>query len=387
MKTFGAGTAGQERFKAIVAAARAENPFYARWITNPAEVPILDRETFHAHNDEILNGHLVNERTSGSTGVSARIAVSEELRRARLADVVRFVRQMGGSLPAAKIIYGKTGSFPPDAMSVLAPVDEQIDFVLTRQREAGACAVTTFPTNALRLCDRIEERGLDMGFVRRFGLYGECVEPIHRDAVRRVFTNAFFWSTYSSAEFGPIATSCPYEEGFHHLMSHRLGVELLEDDRDKPVPPGKLGRLVITDFLNRRSPLIRYEIGDYAVAGTCPCGRIKLPTLSAIYGKTRGALLHRNGERVPFIDLSTSLRDIPGVRQYQVIQDALEEVTVRLVADRRVDVEVGAALQAHFGYLPERVQTQYLDEIPRGPGGKFHHAICKVPGGGAHGGT
>ena len=329
------------------------------------------------HNEAILNGNPVTGWTSGSTGIPVRVAVSPQLGRARAEDVKRFVGWLGGPLPVARLVY--TRNEPPEGtFPVTAPTDDQIDFILKRRTEANIQAVTTLPTNALILCDRMAERGLEMPFVTRFGLYGEAVDQTHREAIARAFPNARIWTTYSSEEFGLIAAECPHNPDHHHYMAHRLGVELLDLERDEPAAPGSTGRLVITDYLNRRSPLIRFALGDLATVGECPCGQIKLPSFGRVLGKTRGFLRHRDGSRVAFVELSVMLRDIPGVRQYQVHQRSLEEFEIRIVGDRWVDLEVGAALQAHFGYLPNDVTVTYRDAIPVGSTGKFQHAICEV---------
>ena len=44
-------------------------------------------------------------------------------------------------------------------------------------------------------------------------------------------------------------------------------------------PPGEIGRLVVTRLHHFATPLLRYDIGDYAEVGdACPCGR-GLPVL------------------------------------------------------------------------------------------------------------
>jgi phenylacetate-coenzyme A ligase PaaK-like adenylate-forming protein len=363
------------RTRDIVDAARASHPFYRRWIPDPAQPPILDRATFLAHNDELLLGRPATGATSGSTGVPVRFAQSDEWRRVAGEDGDRFIRQLGGALPVVRLVHVDHDA-PANTLSVATPLDVQLAFIAQRRRDHGAAALITYPTHAETLARAALDRGLDMSFVRRFGLIGEHVEPAHRAIVERAFPAARVWTTYSSLEFGLIASMCPFEPSFHHINAHRLGVEVLLED-GRPAPDGVRGRVIITDYLNRLTPFIRYEIGDLAARGRCPCGRIPLPAFAEIHGKVRGALLHRSGERVLFADLSVQLRDLPGMRQYQVIQHDLDTFTVRVVADRRLDAEIRAALAAHFG-APVEVRVEAVDAIPRGPNGKFYASICEL---------
>ena len=366
------------RFEAIVDHARRNNPFYARWIGDGERIPIVDRETFLDHNEEILNGYPVTDHTSGSTGMPVRISRSRERMVIDARDTDRFVHQLGGELPCTRIIYPNTDERPPWLMDINSRIATQIEFILQRHEHAGAVAITTFPTNAEMLADAVLEQGIDMSFIRRFGVYAEMFESQQESLVRQAFPNAQIWSTYSSMEFGLIAPRCIHEPRFHHIMTHKLGVEVL-NVRDEPSEYDEIGRLVVTDYFNRNSPLIRYEIGDLVARGKCPCGTSHLPAFGQVLGKTRGALMHRNGQLVVFADLSVALRDIKGMRQYQVIQEELDRFVVRIVSERNLDAEIHQVFETHFGSLPY-IAIRYEEKtIPRESNGKFHASICRIP--------
>ena len=70
-----------------------------------------------------------------------------------------------------------------------------------------------------------------------------------------------------------IACDCEACDG-HHVAAESYIVEVLEDG--KPAPPGEEGDVVITDLNSFSVPLIRYQVGDRAVAiddTACACGR------------------------------------------------------------------------------------------------------------------
>ncbi len=114
---------------------------------------------------------------------------------------------------------------PPWLMDAKAPIDRQIEFIFMRYQEAGAIAITTFPTNAEMLAQRIIERGLDMLFIQRFGVFAEMFETSQEELILKAFPNAQIWSTYSAEEVGLIATRCIYEPKLHHIMAHKLGLD------------------------------------------------------------------------------------------------------------------------------------------------------------------
>lgn len=364
-----------ERFRRIVEVARESNPFYQRWLEAEDSVPIVTRDVFLQNNDLILNGTTATGSTSGSTGIPVRIAKSSNRASLDSTDQDLLIRWLGGRMRCSQIVHRGTGELPGWMMDVTENLDKQIQFIQHRYKTRQAIAVTTYPTNAELLAREVIRRGVDMSFVRRVGVYAEALEAAQEALIRQAFPNAQFWTTYSSIEFGLIAIRCPWDPRFHHWMSHKLGVEVLRED-GSPCADGELGRVVITDYFNALCPLIRYELGDLAARGECPCGQTDLPAFSRVVGKVRGALLKRDGQRVIFTNMSVALRDIPGMGQYQVIQTSVEDVTVSYVADTDLSDSIATAFATEFGYLPDRFCTRQVQRIERGANGKFYASIC-----------
>ncbi|MFO7653432.1 MAG: hypothetical protein R6X25_06385 [Candidatus Krumholzibacteriia bacterium] len=99
---------------------------------------------------------------------------------------------------------------------------------------------------------------------------------------------------YGCSEVDIIAFECP--EGSLHVQAEKVLVELVAQSSRSPG-----GDVVVTDLDNRAQPLVRYRVGDAAVAATarCSCGR-GLPSLESVAGRSRdryirtraGALIH-----------------------------------------------------------------------------------------------
>ncbi len=365
-----------EKFSAIVRYARQTNPFYAEWIPPGGAIPILTRQVLQKNNDRILNGSPVLGKTSGSTGVPVRVSTGPGRSRMEAQDYRLMINWVGGPLPRVEIVHPQPDRPQHNVVPIHTPLDQQIAAVAGRAARHAAMAIVTYPTNAVLLAQAILDRRLPFPTIRRVLLMSESIDPGQRALIQRAFPNAHIWATYSSVEFGAISGQCPHEHGFHHIMAHKIGVEILGDDRE-PVPFGQVGQLVLTDYFNRRMPLIRYAIGDLAAFGRCPCGKIPLPAFSQVLGKVRGSLLHPNGRRIPFVQLSVALRDLPGMRQFQVIQEELRKFTVKVVGPPEIDPGIRAAFLQEFGY-PPHLDIVHVEDIPRDPSGKFSISICKV---------
>ncbi len=185
---------------------------------------------------------------------------------------------------------------------------------------------------------------------------------------------------YSSEEVGYIALQCP-DYNHYHVMSENLLVEVV-DSQGKVCKPGQVGRVVVTSLHNYTSPLLRYDIGDYAEVGhPCMCGR-RLPVLKRILGRARNMFTLPSGEKIwPSFQFQpgSGLELLP-IRQFQIIQRSLEEVCVNLVTTRRLEPGeeelVRSAFLTSLRY-PFAISIRYVDTVSRSPTGKFED-FCSI---------
>lgn len=185
---------------------------------------------------------------------------------------------------------------------------------------------------------------------------------------------------YSSQEAGTIALQCPVS-GLYHTMAENVILEIVDRDGNA-VSAGDSGRILITDLHNFATPLIRYDIGDYAEVGPpCPCGR-GLPTLKRILGRERNLIVMPDGSRNwPLVGYA-KYREIAPIHQYQIIQEDREHVEMRLVVEQPLTAEEESRLIAHvqksLGH-PFQIRLSYFEgKIPADATGKFEEFVCRV---------
>lgn len=372
----------KRRFSLIAQWARANHPFYIKHAADISKpFPILTRAAIQADNALLLNGSPVTGRTSGSTSTPVEISWAPPRERIDKQDSARLVKMMGGPLPNMKIVSTVAHKKNDSTIDVATPIPEQIEFILKRRAEAGACSLVTYPTNVEMLCKHIIEHRIDMSFMQRVSCLSEVYEPYHDELIAQAFPNADAHCTYSSVETGLIAIRCPVRRENYHIMAHKLGVEFL-DAEGRPCRDGEPGHVVITDYFNRRSTLIRYALGDLAAPTTCDCGHSDMPAMTNIIGKVRGVLKDPTGRYVIFTHLSPMFRDSPEIGQFQVVQEALDRFIVRYVPRPGADVQpfldrVRERFAGEFG-ASTLIAFESHGEIPKSAGGKYHAAICLV---------
>lgn len=270
---------------------------------------------------------------------------------------------------------GVVATGPGALLSIATTSREQAEWLLAVQPDY----LMSYPSALLAVADALEERGERLMRLEQIRTFGEVVDRETRESLEREFGVPLV-DTYSAQEVGYLALQCP-EADTYHVQAERLFVEVL-DDLDRPCEPGQVGRVVVTDLHNFASPLIRYEIGDYAEVGeACACGR-GLPALSRILGRARNMLTLPNGDqRWPAFGLGGNPEELPPFFQVQLIQRTLDTIDVNVVrpAPLTPDEQERAAryLAESLGHAFD-FAFHHVDEIPRGPGGKFEDFRSEV---------
>nr|MBS0021129.1 phenylacetate--CoA ligase family protein [Gammaproteobacteria bacterium] len=247
-----------------------------------------------------------------------------------------------------------------------AAVDKQFAWLL----EQNPTYLVTYPSNLRELLRLSHESGARVPRLREVLTLSEVVDQPLRTACQDTW-GINVTDSYSSQETGWIAMQCAQYPQYH-VQSESLLVEILNPN-GAPCQPGEIGRVVLTDLHNFATPLIRYEIGDYAEPGPpCACGR-GLPIIRRILGRTRNLVTLPTGER-HWPTLPLKFRADAKIRQFQLVQKSMTRMELKLVADRLLsrteEEQVRRQIEGNFGY-PFEIQFRYCEVIPRSAAGKY----------------
>ena len=266
---------------------------------------------------------------------------------------------------------------PAVAMDSRNPIERQAEWLIKENPDY----LLTYPSNALELIRYFSQHDLHLQNLRELRTFGEMLDPRLRPLCRHVW-NVPLVDNYSSQEVGYLALQCPSGDGYH-IQSENVLVEVI-NDAGQPCGTSEIGRVVVSTLQNFASPLLRYEIGDYAEVGQpCQCGR-GLPMLKRIMGRQRNMFCLPTGERF-WPSLSLEGDAVPqaaaSIRQYQIIQRSVEQIEARLVTPqplgRECENELTNWLCRSFGHRFQ-VQYTYVPEIQRSAGGKFEDFRSEV---------
>ncbi len=266
-------------------------------------------------------------------------------------------------------------SGPAYAMDVRQDPRRQLAWL----REVDPDYLISLPSNLDFLASLVAESGRSLPRLKIIQSVGESLSQGQLERIERGF-GVPVKNTYSSTEAGCAASPCPLEHGLH-VHSESLLAEVL-DEHDRPCRAGETGRLVFTTLHNFVAPLLRYDIMDEVTLapGPCPCGR-GLPLWIRVEGRRQPLMHLPGGGRRSVMGITLGVRRVGGVRQFQIIQKAVDHVVLRVVPDRDWTPEHADQMRHvvwdELGFVP-RVDVQELEILERPAGGKLKIAIVEM---------
>ena len=391
-----------EKLRRVLAQAQAHVPWYRDVMANLgcdasgddpwqvlAAMPLVARGDLQKHLDRFVAegaGHLVSRCTSGSTGVPLRFYLD---RRRMAADkAARFCAQLEWNIgigdrkvwlwgrPASPSLGDRLKSLRDRLMNerVLCAYDmspetmrRQVD-VLRRWRPRS---VTCYPSAAWRLCRFALDEGLDLraSGVGVWFTTGEMLQEHHRRTIEEA-SGGRVANEYGLREAGFVAHAC--RRGTMHVTAENVFVETIR--RDGTSAGDAMGEIVVTNLDALGMPLVRYRTGDYGrvTRRDCACGR-QTQCLDDLSGRQSDFLVAADGTPTVGFALSRRFWDVPGVRQFRVVQESLSQTRVIVVpGDGFDDTARGAVAEIIRDVLGPSVQVavETSAAIPSASSGK-----------------
>ena len=231
--------------------------------------------------------------------------------------------------------------------------------------------IVGFPSSVYEICEIADNLGLKLNHkVKIFFPTAETVLPQHREVIGRVL-GCKLVDQYASSEGAPFILEC--ESGNLHIHPLTGIFEVVDEN----LQPAKEGQLLVTSFTTKGTPLVRYRIGDSIKLSsedkTCTCGSI-FPLVDEIQGRTTDYLVSPTQGKVNLGNLSNSTKNVSGIIKFQAIQDFIDKIKVRIVANETFNLaeqdKFKEALQERFG--PEvNINIEIVEDIPNERSGKF----------------
>ena len=206
---------------------------------------------------------------------------------------------------------------------------------------------------------------------------GEQLTEDVRAHLTEIF-GSYVQTNYSCTEGGTMACECTQKH--FHINDDWVILEAV-DEYNQPVPFGVQGaKVLLTNLANRICPIIRFEITDRVTIHNtlCPCGNDR-PWLT-LEGRTDDILTFSNDVRIAPLALYAHMKEISGIRRFQLIQQEADVIELRLDAQNSKEA-YSEAKRRILQYLAQNgvEASMYLSEKPPEANpisGKFKHVIA-----------
>jgi phenylacetate-CoA ligase len=189
------------------------------------------------------------------------------------------------------------------------------------------------------------------------------------------------FDVFSQAERVLFAMECEKHDGLH--VQPEFGVLEIVGDDGEALADGRFGRIIATGLENHGMPLIRYEVGDVSAKEGAPCGCSRtLPRMAAVSTKAEDIVVTPEGRFISSSTLTHPFKPMVRIEKSQIVQETPGRVTVKIVRRPGYTDDDTRALVTALG---ERlgpsvaIEVEFVDDIPRGPSGKFRWVVSKVP--------
>jgi phenylacetate-CoA ligase len=239
-----------------------------------------------------------------------------------------------------------------DARNMSGPRVEHLVVALERHNPA---LLGGYPSALYLLALHIRRRGGSRFRPRSIVTGGEPLHSQQREVIADVF-GCRPLSKYGSNEVLDIACECPTGAGFH-VATEDVIVEVL-DEESQPVPPGTVGRIVVTNLHNYCMPL---------------------------EGRRSDIIVTADGRVVPGVALPFGYLAQLGIEQFQIVQERIDVVKLRLVLNARCDAEsvsrvVSSAKSKYESILGPsvRVEIEVVPEIAATSRGKRSVVVSRL---------
>jgi phenylacetate-CoA ligase len=407
------------RVRRIVAYAAKTVPYYrelfARERIDPREIrgagdlsrlPLLDRETVRRQPSLFLSeAHPARDSlaffTTGATGTPLEVRHD---RRSLLANLAF------GERERAPVIEGTGGSFLPKELyvgyqtstlrkvtafyreSTFMPVGSGRRFVSIHEPIENVAAVSRAERPDLLVgyggwihlfFKALAARGIEIHRPKMVIYMGEALPHGGREVIEGSFGIPVM-SRYAAAEAFRIGFYCERRTGFH-LHEDVTHVRVVGAD-GATLGPGEVGRLVISNLVNRGSVLLNYPVGDLGSISSerCPCGRT-FKLLSELEGRVEDIMTLPDGRSVHPRAVWEVFQGDTDLIQYQLTQHEPDRfelwlVTVDDEAFRRVEQRARPLLQDLLG-TGARIAIGRRGESEQRGDGKFRAVVslCQSP--------
>lgn len=389
----------EEKLIKFLSYCKEKSPYYQEVLKNIditkgmeslKEIPVTRKGVFRSNIPKIMTDlpkNLHQSKTGGTTGNSMVVYIKPDDREQRFATLDLFRERFGYELGKKTAWFSGKDLLTEQDLSknrfwkddFLNKVRYYSTFNINQKAMPAYIDnlqkfkpefIVGFPSSVVEIARYGLKNNIDLGFKVKatFPTAETKINSEVNDII--AFFGGGVYDQYASSEGACFITEC--EHGNLHFESLSGVIEVV-DENDQPA---KEGRMLITAFHTRGTPLLRYDIGDrmkWSEKQSCPCNR-QTPLVEEIQGRINDYIYSKERGKCNLGNVSNCVKYVKGVRKFQVVQDKLDEITVVVENSKEYGPDDEKMFRKELVYRLGDVidiKFKYVSEIPREKSGKF----------------
>lgn len=344
----------QQRFSDLLNASKKNSKFYKDYqlvsLENISILPIIKKEDLRKNINKVYTIQkkegLVS-KTGGTTGKSLEVIFTKDNMQERFAMLDDFRNRFGYQLGKKTAWFsGKnllTGNdikkknfwktdywYKVRYYSTFHIKEDYLKYYIENLIQFKPEYIVGFPSSVLEIAKYGIKNGYDFpnGIIKAIFPTAETITLEMRQQIETFF-KAKMYNQYASSEGAPFIFECTRNNLHLELQS---GVFEVLDEYNQS---NKSGKLVVTSFTTKGTPLIRYDIGDSIELSNevCQCGNNN-PLVKEILGRIDDYIYSIQNGKINLGNVSNTLKDTKGIIKFQAIQDTLDTILIKVIVDK-----------------------------------------------------
>lgn len=366
-----------------------------------AEMPFLEKDDLREESQRIVShdprrSTVATTHTSGTTGTPLVVEVDSESVQRSFAEWERYYRWMGlkegfrSARFSGRILVRPETKKPPFwvmnrasgqlFMSTYHMTEQNLYAYVRELNRFKPHLIDGYPSAITIISKFILETGIELSFTpQAISTTAETLHDHQRVDIERAFGCAVF-NQYASSEGAPWIVQC--SAGAYHLWTDTGVFEFVNPRNDGT--GRRIADLLVTSFRAKKTPLIRYNIGDVVITDpiepdiACQCGS-EFPRVGGVIGRDEDLVVTRHRGAVGRLD--TAFKGLTGILRSKIVQHSLDDVEVYLVVSdsysSSTEQQLVANLRERLGAI--NIRMTLVDSIPLGRSGKFKAVESLIP--------
>lgn len=404
----------RDKLSALCKAARAGTAYYQKHLPPQEEIesasdlqgaldliPLLNKQTLKRESSKFRNTDYKETHvssTSGSTGSPLKVGHDKQSIQRRFAFLSDHLHWVGLNLTdpsvrlsgrvlcsvdkAHKTPWLYNGAEQQLFLSTYHLDGRHRNVITQRLKALKPLFMDGYPSAIRDTLWLLKQEGIELPSLRVLITTAETLHQDLRDELEEL-SGATVLDYYSASEGVPFIQQCPL--GTYHVR-WQSGIFEVTDNGTTSLEGD--GELVISSFVQDRTPLIRYRTGDLVQglqqdpSEICRCG-MSTPTVKSVNGRLEDLVQTTDGRALSMFTYRT-LKTVMGLKETQVVQHDFDTFEVVLVPDSAFDHsfvrdQIKANFERALGYSI-CLSLTVVETIPRGAAGKMRLVVSKVKG-------